>query len=115
MKTFLFASLFLISVNAYAAEVEKYAVEQPDVSIHIINYLVGSHDSLETIVHEGGYDGLPIVKLKDSDFPPNRSDRNFWKLNPVPIGKKIQVDMVKKAAAEAAETVKEGRKRAFYL
>ena len=107
MKLIILLLLFW-SFNAYAAEVEKYVVEKPDGSVVVIHYLVGSHDSLEEIVDQLVYTGLPITRVNDSDFPASRADREFWKFSPV--GKKIQIDTVKKAEKEAEQAQEEAEK-----
>ena len=109
MKKLIFLSLILFSVPAYA---EMYAVERPDGGTSIIYYQEGSNDSLESVINDLGFKGFPIKKITPSDLPPDRSNRKYWKVNEIPIGKKIMIDSNKKQADEAAQQSTEARKRA---
>lgn len=112
----LFFVAFFISIAVILdaqVETELYVVEKPDGSVSIINYILGSGDSLEGIVNDLGFSGLPIKKITKNDLPNDRSDRKYWKLNQIPIGKKIEIDTVKKQADETAKTIKEARKQAL--
>lgn len=94
-------------------ETELYAVERPDGGVSIIHYIPGSGDSLESVVNELGFSGFPIKRITKNDLPQDRTDRKYWKMNPVPIGKKIEIDTAKKTADETAKAAKEERKRAL--
>ena len=110
--TFLFC-LFVSWLAILDARAETYAVERADGGITVVAYQDGANDSLETVLRDLGLLGRPIKKVSNEDFPSDRSDRDFWKLNDIPIGKKIVIDTVKKQAKEAEKAQKELRKQAL--
>ena|SRR3990167_3881926 len=111
MKTLKYFILFILfSTPVFASD---YLIEKPDGSVVIVGYIEGSSDSLETVLKDLGLLGLPIQRLSPSDFPSDKKDRKYWKLNDVPIGKKIVIDTAKKQADETAKQVKDERKRAL--
>ncbi len=100
----IFVSLVLVLISSLAfAEVktEKYAVLRPDGGVSIICYDPEQGKTLQSVIQELGFSGLPIQYLNNSDIPIDRSDRNFWTLQ----GKKIVVDQVKKQAALDAQAL----------
>lgn len=96
--------LFFLILAPIANAAESYAVEKPDGSVAIVNYFGGA-DSLSDVIEELGFSGYPIIRISASDLP-DRSDREFWSFNDVPLGKKIKVDTDKKAAKEADKAQK---------
>ena len=101
--------LFILFSTPLHAE-ELYAVERADGGVSIVNYFGGK--SLEEVLKSSGLEGRPIKPITRADLP-SRADRNYWKMNDVPIGKKIIVDTVKRQEAEAAKAQKEARKQAL--
>jgi len=110
MKIILFLVFsILILRNAFADE--GYAVEKSDGSVDVITYLDGSGDSLETILKERGLTGRPVKRVGKIDLPDGKSDRVYWQMNSIPIGKKVIVDTIKKTTDDAAKQAKEARKQ----
>lgn len=116
MKKLIFSILIISMLISLLAILdvfaENYAVERPDGGVSIIYYHDGANDSLETVIKDLGFKGYPIKKIAASDFPSNRIDRKYWKLNQIPIGKKIEIDNAQKQTDEAAAAQIEIRKRA---
>lgn len=109
----LILTIIALSILTDSVYAETYAVERSDGGVSIIYYQEGSGDSLETVIKDLGFTGYPIKKIIPSDFPTDRSDRNYWKLNDVPVGKKVVIDTDKKQADETAKAAKEVRKQAL--
>lgn len=100
-KIILFMLIFSPTVVFANVDSEKYLIEKADGSVAILNYISGSNDSLDKVIHEVFPNQAEIVsisKVKDSDFPKGREDRNFWKKNDSPLGPKVVVDTGKKAS-----------------
>ena len=95
MKKLIFVFLIILSSPAFA---ETYAVERADGGVTIIDYNESANQSLETTLNDFGLSGRPIKRVLLPDFPSDRKDRKYWKMNDVPIGKKIIIDTVKKDA-----------------
>lgn len=110
--TLIFICLVILLKNGYCDDVELYAVSKADGQISVINYYPGSGDSLEHILKDNNFVGFPIKRIQTSDLPA-RSDRKYWRLNDVPIGKKIIVDLAAKQADELDKQTKEERKRSL--
>ena len=115
MKKLIFLIYLLSTATVCFSEIETeiYAVGRDDGGISVIYYIPGSSKSLENILRSQGLIGKPIKRITKSDFPA-REDRKYWKLNDVPVGKKIIVDTVAKQADETANQVKEERKRLLF-
>lgn len=104
--------LFLMPLTANA-EWEHYSVEKPDGSVHTIGYDNRTNKSLADNVKELGFEGFPIIRVTVSDMPsPTKVDRKYWKMNDVPIGKKIVIDNVKKQIDLDANADKKAKKDA---
>jgi len=99
--------LFIFSQAAYA-EWELHAIDRADGGVTIVNYNTEANDTLEDVIRDMGFAGRPRVSITRSDIPTDRSDRAHWKIQ----GNRVVVDQVKKAAAQAAEAQKEGKKNA---
>lgn len=110
MKKLIFAAAILI-FGHISAQASQYAVQGADGVLYIIDYVDGSSKALDEIVAAGGLTGRPIRAITDSDLP-DFKDRDFWKLNDVPIGPAIIVDGVKKQAHADAVAAKEAKKGA---
>lgn len=87
MMVLMLLILFLCG-NVYA---DMFVVEKKDKGVVVVNYDPLYSDSLEDIVGQLGLTGQPIKRITKDDLPA-RSDRDFWRLNDVSIGKKIVVD-----------------------
>lgn len=91
--------LMILMFFCQTAEAALYAVEREDGEVSIVNYNEGSSDSLYDVMNDLGFIGKPIRAIKETDLPDTREDRKFWKINDVPIGKKIVIDETKKQVA----------------
>lgn len=97
MKKIIFIGcLFVFGSTAWAEFDDKYIVEKPDGSVAIVYYNSTGGKSLGQVLQDQGLLGLPIDVLRDSDLPADRSDRKYWRMNKVPVGKKIKIDTVAK-------------------
>ena len=109
MKKLLFLAILCVLFCSNLHAEELYSIENPDGSVTILNYLGG--ESLTDVLKSMGLEGRPIKKISRTDLP-DRADRNFWKMNDVPIGKKIIVDENKKSEKEAEDSAKETERQA---
>lgn len=82
--------------NAYASDF--FAVDKGADGVVIIRYNANGPYSLEDELRFRNLDGYPIKRISPSDLPSDKQDRKYWKVNDVPIGKKIIVDETKKQA-----------------
>ena len=114
MKKLIFVFFIVFSSNVYNIYADTYAVERPDGGVSIIYYNEGASDSLESVINDLGFKGFPIKKVDVSDLPPDRSNRKYWKLNDIPVGKKIIIDSVKKQVDLDAQAQKEIEKDAVF-
>jgi len=104
MKTFIFAAaLFFICHNCFAS---TYAVSKPDGSISIVYYNDGSSKSIDKVMNDLGFGGLPYSEL--SSIPESRTDRKFWILK----NGNIEIDHVKKQAQTDANLLEQAKKEA---
>lgn len=92
-KIFVFFVVCFFCGLVYA---ENYAVRGDSGDVFIVNYKSGSNDSLAEVVNDLGLEGRPIQRVYPLDLPPTKEDRVYWKMNDIPIGKKIVVDEVQK-------------------
>lgn len=112
MKKLTFLILFLIvSLNCFASQDERYLVEKNDGSVVIAIYQPGSKDSLSDFLNSAGLGGLNATRLNESDYPSDRSERQFWGRSFT--GKKIGIDQTKKQATQDEKTAKESKKDAI--
>ena len=113
MKKSIFLVYFLLLASPCFSEVETeiYAVQRDDGGVNVIYYIPGSNKSLESVLRSQGLSWNPIKKITEDDLP-ERADRKYWKLNDVPIGKKIVVDKAAKNADQAIEDQKKSKKNA---
>lgn len=88
--------ILIICVSfCYPVYAEKFMVEAKDGSARRIDYVAGASDSLADVISDLGHTGGRVIRYKESDLPP-AEDRQYWKLNDIPIGKKVVVDELKK-------------------
>lgn len=109
MKNLILALFFLGFCFPLHAN-DCYVFENPDGSIRVTQYIDGSADSMQDVVREIGAEGLPVTKISCQDIPKNKQDRKAWRMNPVT--KKIVIDPVAKADADAAKAAKEAAREA---
>jgi len=110
MKTFfILIGLVLICSSAFAGT-ETYAVQQPDGSVAIVNYIPGSSKTIEQDLQSKGYENLPVYKLRNEDMPPSRVDRKYWKIH----NGKIVIDTIKKQADSVTAQQVEAEKEAIF-
>lgn len=69
------------------ADWETYALEMPDGSV-TIQSLDSTVEDINSVISKNGYSPLSISRIKQSDLPANRVDREFWKKQ----GNRIIVD-----------------------
>jgi len=99
----------LISKICFAnVQTEKYVVEKPDGSVVVVHYFPGSSDTIFDVLRANGFEGLPTVKIKDSDILASREDRKYWKRS----GDKIIVDQIKKQKDLTLESQQTAKKEA---
>ena len=91
MRLTLLLILFLFPLTLHAGQ---YLVETTDGNVSIVNYVEGSHDSLEDVLKEIGLTGQRIINAKGNMGPIH--DFRYWKFNDVPIGPKIIIYEVRK-------------------
>ena len=104
---FIFA-LSLIASPSYGVDVEDiYVVEKPDTTLAIIHKIKGSKDTIQDILKELKYEGLPYHKIKRSDVEVDAEDKNFRKWD----NGKVVLDPVKKQQWEDKKAEKENKKK----
>ena len=96
--------LLLFCTPLYAA-IEPHIIERADGGISVMYYNTESRFTPAEERDRQGFVGRPITKIKMSDIPQSREDRNYWKKS----GDKIVIDTARKNTDEAKTTARQSK------
>lgn len=95
IKILIFLLLFSCG-NAYAYDLFAIDRSADDKTTVIMKYEPNGPYTLFQELQFRELENYPIKRIEKSDLPETKIDRKYWKLNDVPIGKKVIVDTFKK-------------------